>query len=100
MVLAGLALMIFGNILLRIITEMTMAIIVMWENTSDIRLMMVKREEPAEKEEPIKGEKPTVDEKPVEVKQPKQPAEPEVLAQNSEPQAPESQNPESQTPAA
>ena len=100
MILAGLALLIFGNILLRIITEMTMAIIVMWENTSDIRLMMVKRGEPAEKGEPTKEEKPTVDEKPVEVKQPKKPAEPEVVAQNSEPRAPESQKPESQTPAA
>ena len=106
MILAGLALLIFGNILLRITAEMTMAIIVMWENTSDIRLIMVKKEEPAQKEELNEKEKLIKEEEPTEIKEPKNPAKaeapakPEVLAQTPEPQAPESQNPESQTPAA
>ena len=97
MILAGLALLIFGNILLRITAEMTMAIIVMWENTSDIRLIMVKKEDPAEKEESAKEEEPTKDKKPTEAKEP---AKPEVLAQTPEPQTSGSQNPESQNPAA
>lgn len=88
MILAGLALLIFGNILLRITAEMTMAIIVMWENTSDIRLIMVKKEEPAEIKEPKNPAEPEA------------PVKPEVLAQTTEPQAPESQTPEPQTPAA
>ena len=45
MVLTGLAMLIFGNILLRIMMELTMALIVVWENTSDIRLILVKRDE-------------------------------------------------------
>ncbi len=45
MVLVGLALLIAGNILLRITMELTMAMIVVWENTSDIRLLLVKRDE-------------------------------------------------------
>ena len=45
MVLSGLALLIFGNILLRVMLELTMAMIVVWENTSDIRLLLVKRDE-------------------------------------------------------
>ncbi|MBR3319643.1 DUF4282 domain-containing protein [Candidatus Saccharibacteria bacterium] len=45
MVLSGLAMLIFGNILLRVMLEMTMAMIVVWENTSDIRLLLVKRDE-------------------------------------------------------
>ena len=45
MVLTGLASLIFGNILLRVMLELTMALIVVWENTSDIRLLLVKRDE-------------------------------------------------------
>lgn len=45
MILVGLASLIFGNILLRIMLELTMALIVVWENTSDIRLLLVKRDE-------------------------------------------------------
>lgn len=45
MVLTGLASLILGNILLRVMLELTMALIVVWENTSDIRLLLVKRDE-------------------------------------------------------
>lgn len=46
----GLAMLVFGNVGLRIIHELTMAVIVIWENTSDIRKVMVKTEEvPVEK---------------------------------------------------
>lgn len=50
MILIGLAMLIIGNILLRITMELTMAIISMWDNTSDIRGVLVKEEEkPIEK---------------------------------------------------
>ncbi len=52
MILIGLAIMIFGNIFLRIMLELTMAIIMMWENTSDMRAALVKEEERPEEEEP------------------------------------------------
>ena len=52
MILVGLAMLILGNILLRIMTEMTMALIAMWENTSDIRGVLVKDEEAPEEREP------------------------------------------------
>ncbi|MBR2641389.1 DUF4282 domain-containing protein [Candidatus Saccharibacteria bacterium] len=45
MILTGLASLIIGNILLRVMLELTMALIVVWENTSDIRLLLVKRDE-------------------------------------------------------
>lgn len=47
----GFAIMVIGNILLRVMLELTMALIVIWENTSDIRSVVVKDEEkPKEKE--------------------------------------------------
>lgn len=50
MILIGLAMLIIGNILLRITMELTMAIISMWDNTSDIRGVLVREEEkPIEK---------------------------------------------------
>lgn len=50
MILSGLAMLIIGNIILRITMEMMMAIISMWDNTSDIRGVLVKEEEkPVEK---------------------------------------------------
>ena len=50
MILIGLAMLIIGNILLRITMELTMAIISMWDNTSDIRGVLVKEDEkPIEK---------------------------------------------------
>lgn len=59
MILTGLASLTLGNILLRAMVELTMAIIVVWENTSDIRLLLIKRggsaevaEAPAEIEQP------------------------------------------------
>lgn len=48
----GFALMIFGNVGLRILMEMTMAVIVIWENTSDIRSVMVRNEEIPEEKKP------------------------------------------------
>lgn len=45
MILTGLGLLVFGNIMLRVILELTMALIMVWENTSDIRLLLVKRNE-------------------------------------------------------
>lgn len=48
----GFAMMIFGNIFLRILLEMTMAVIVVWENTSDIRAVLVKDEEAPEEKKP------------------------------------------------
>ena len=48
MVLVGLAVIIFGNILLRITLEMTMIMIGLWENTSDMRAVLVKDEEKPE----------------------------------------------------
>ena len=42
MVLVGLGVVIFGNLFLRIGFEMTMIMIGMWENTSDIRRALVK----------------------------------------------------------
>ena len=45
MIIVGLIILIVGNILLRIGLELTMALIVVWENTSDIRGVIVKDEE-------------------------------------------------------
>ena len=52
MILTGLAMLIIGNIVLRITMEMTMAIISMWDNTSDIRGVLVKEEERPEEKIP------------------------------------------------
>ena len=49
-VLVGLAMIIFGNIFLRLGFEMTMMMIGMWENTRDIRGALVKEEEKKEEE--------------------------------------------------
>jgi len=68
MVLTGLASLIFGNIILRVMLELTMALIVVWENTSDIRLLLVKRDEL------LKGE----DDKLPETKEPIDEAQPEA----------------------
>lgn len=51
-VLAGFAMIIFGNIGLRLILEMTMITIGLWENTSDIRAVLVKDEEAPEEKAP------------------------------------------------
>ena len=56
MILVGLAIMIFGNLFLRIMLELTMAIIMMWENTSDMRAALVKEEERPEEEESKESE--------------------------------------------
>ena len=57
-VLVGLAVIIFGNIFLRITLEMTMIMIGLWENTSDMRAVLVKDEEkPKEKPEDKPEEK-------------------------------------------
>ena len=52
MIIVGLLMLIVGNVLLRIGMEMTMALIVVWENTSDIRGVMVKEEEKPEEKSP------------------------------------------------
>ena len=64
MILTGLAIIIIGNVLLRVLMELIMAIIVMWENTSDIRLMLVKREERAAPVPVAVEKEPVVEEKP------------------------------------
>ena len=48
MIIAGLLIMIVGNVLLRVVMEMSMALIVVWGNTSDIRRVMMKEEEQPE----------------------------------------------------
>ena len=46
----GFAILVFGNVFLRIMLEMSMALIVVWENTSDIRGVIVRKDEtPAQK---------------------------------------------------
>ena len=68
MILIGLVMLIVGNIVLRIILELVMAIISMWDNTSDIRGVLVKEEEkPIEKtpKEPEPKKEPEM-ERPVE----------------------------------
>ena len=56
MILIGLAMLIIGNIVLRITMEMTMAIISMWDNTSDIRGVLMKEEEMPEEKMPKEPE--------------------------------------------
>ena len=82
MILTGLALLILGNIMLRVMLELTMALIVVWENTSDIRRLLVKKDEAlnsgdnklSEKKEPIDKKQPEVKKPaaiaPVETQQP------------------------------
>ena len=62
MILVGLATMILGNILLRIMMEFTMALIVVWENTSDIRGVLVKDEERPEEKKPKESKEKKKDE--------------------------------------
>ena len=52
MILIGLAIVVFGNIILRLIMEGMMIMIGLWENTNDMRAVMVKDEE-APEEEPV-----------------------------------------------
>lgn len=81
----GLAILVFGNIFLRIMMEMTMAIISMWENTSDIRGVLVKEEEKPEEKEPKKPEPEP---------EPKPAPEPEPVAEPTPEPAPEVPGPE------
>lgn len=77
----GLAILVLGNIFLRIMMEMTMAVIVIWENTSDIRGVLVKAEEmPEEKKPKAPKEEKKVEEAPKieEVKVEQQPEVPVV----------------------
>ena len=70
MILTGLASLIFGNILLRVMLELTMALIVVWENTSDIRLLLVKRDELLKGEDnKLPETKESIDEKQPEVEE-------------------------------
>jgi len=64
MIGAGLLTIIFGNIFLRLIMEMMMIMIGLWENTSDIRAVLVKDEEAPE--EKVKKEEKTPEKKPEE----------------------------------
>lgn len=113
MILTGLASLIFGNILLRVMLELTMALIVVWENTSDIRLLLVKRDELLkgeddelpETKEPIDEKQPEVEElaieTSVEVERPNFSQQPEAmqpeLHQQQIPETPEAPNtPQSQ----
>ena len=113
MILTGLASLILGNILLRVMLELTMALIVVWENTSDIRLLLVKRDELLkgeddklpETKEPIDEKQPEVEElaveTSVEVEQPNFSQQPEAmqseLHQQQIPETPEVPNtPQSQ----
>ena len=61
-IIIGLVILIAGNVLLRILMELTMAVIMLWENSSDIRAVLVKEEEkpdePAEPKAPVKPEAP------------------------------------------
>ena len=61
---AGFAVLVLGNIILRLLLELTMMIIGMWENTSDMRAVLVRDDEKPEEKAPKKPvEKPA--EKPV-----------------------------------
>ena len=106
MILTGLASLVFGNILLRVMLELTMALIVVWENTSDIRLLLVKRDELLkgeddklpETKESIDEKQPEVEElaieTSVEVEQPNVLQQPEATQPEShQQQTPEEPNP-------
>ena len=77
-VIIGLIILIAGNVLLRILMELTMAIVMLWENSSDIRAVLVKEEE--KPDDPVKPEVPAEPEKPVESEAP-QVAEEQVAEQ-------------------
>ena len=103
MILTGLASLIIGNILLRVMLELTMALIVVWENTSDIRLLLVKRDELLKGEDnKLPETKESIDEAQPEAKEPAI----EISVETEQPnvsQQPEATQPEShqqQTPEA
>ena len=50
MILLCLFMLVFGNVSLRIGFEMTMILIGLWENTNDMRAVLVKKEEEPEEE--------------------------------------------------
>ena len=85
-VLFGLAMLIFGNILLRIVMEMMMIMIGLWKNTSDMRAVIVRDDEKPEGKEPREPEEP---EKPVEPEKPMEPEKPQESSPVEEPQRPE-----------
>lgn len=66
-ILAGLVILVFGNILLRVMMESIMIMIGLWKNTSDIRAVIVRDDERPDDE----GARD-----PEEVEAPKKPAEP------------------------
>lgn len=57
-IITGLAILVLGNIFLRIMLELTMSIIMIWENSSSIRTALVEEKEKEEKEseQPMKDE--------------------------------------------
>ena len=57
MILSGLAMLVVGNILLRITLELTMALIMVWANTSDIRSVIVREDEKPDEVEEVKEPK-------------------------------------------
>ena len=88
----GFAILIFGNVFLRIMTEMTMSWIVIWENTSDIRGVLVKTEEmPEEKKPKAPKEEKKVEEAP-KTEEVKAEQQPEII--QSEAPQPEVSQPE------
>ena len=103
MVLTGLASLIFGNILLRVMLELTMALIVVWENTSDIRLLLVKRDELLKGEDDKLPEtKESIDEAQPEAKEPAIEISVETEQSNvsQQPEATQPESPQQQTPEA
>jgi len=72
----GLAMLVFGNVFLRILMEMSMIMIGLWENTNDMRAVIVKDEEKPEEKKP-KG-----------LKEPREPREskPEVKPEEKKPE--------------
>lgn len=95
MIGVGLVTLIVGNILLRVMLELTMALIVVWENTSDIRSVIVKKDEMPEERKPKAPKEPKE-----ELKLPEAPKaekkEPIVIA--NEPVAPSQPAPEQPAP--
>lgn len=95
MIVAGLVTLIVGNILLRVMLELTMALIVVWENTSDIRSVIVKKDEMPEEKKPKAPKEPKDELKLPEVPKAEQ-KEPIVIA--NEPVAPSEPAPEQPSP--
>ena len=79
MILIGLAVIVFGNIILRLTMEGMMIMIGLWENTNDMRAVMVKDEETPE-EKPV--EEPPVESE-LSAEQPESPVESEVPVEPS-----------------